>query len=340
MRLRTFAPATLAPATLVAAIVAALVLAVAAPGSAGGWWSYIDLEHEDLVVGETVTAQAQVMFRTTTEAEAADGYHAYLVRGIDHAALDAALTRPDPTGWWSPPREIVHLGAVEVDDRDANLARAVATFEVPAVPPGIYGLMFCTAGCEEPMADVIPTLDLALHTDAASAATSRAIRSLDGRVTDELALLDEQLGRLAEDVRTARRLLAGEVGDLETVTAELATAVGAVRDDVRDLAAAAPAGGEQAPFLWFLAGAVLAGGAALGAGRRRSDRVAGIPGGRTTAAPGADAGRESPASPAVLGTSVFGPDDDPGQLATLVVSPRTLERDGDPLAAPVEADPR
>ncbi|MBW3661685.1 MAG: hypothetical protein KY469_01190 [Actinobacteria bacterium] len=156
------------------------------PAAAGGWWSWIQLDDTYLAIGEEVTARATVMFPTVAEADAArvhQGYAAYLLRGIDVAALEEAMMVPEPGAWWSPPEVALEVGAVDLKDGDANLLVAEASFTVPEVETGEWALMFCDAGCVNPLADVAPTLGLHIAADVQSA-------TLTDELSEQVAVLD------------------------------------------------------------------------------------------------------------------------------------------------------
>lgn len=131
MRLRTL---------LVVTVVAGLLLTPSA-AFAGGWFSGIDLQGRYLGIGESLTFRSEVMFRNLEDAERARDsgeFHAYLVRGIDHRALNEATLVAEPKHWWSPPKELRLIGDVRLSKWNANLAVATAVIDVPEVTPGSY----------------------------------------------------------------------------------------------------------------------------------------------------------------------------------------------------------
>lgn len=198
------------PGRLVAVLVIGLLL-VPAPAAAGGWWTFIQLDKESVAVGERVTASARVMFTSQEQARAVaeeGGYHAYLVRGVDRDRLDEAMATAPPGEWWTVPDTILHLAELEVTGTDANLADVHATFTVPDVESGLYGLMFCSKGCNEPLADVIPRLDIPLHDDPLLTHIVRTLASPDGgsKLSDVERRVEEvyeNVGALRTEVRTA-----------------------------------------------------------------------------------------------------------------------------------------
>lgn len=179
-----------------AAAVRGVVLALAgwmwlapAPAVAGGWWSYIDVD-DVLRVGEQATAHVDgVLFPTREEAEQGTPFHAYLLQGVDTHRLDEAMSTGEPGDWWTPPATRHHLGPVDVTIVDSNMAEARAQFVVPDVPPGHYQLMFCTAGCRAPLADVIPRLDLTVAPAAGAASLTGLLDRLGQPVVSLAAIV-------------------------------------------------------------------------------------------------------------------------------------------------------
>lgn len=182
------------------------LLLVPVPATAGGWWSSIQLDKDPVAIGETATATATVLFASTEEAQEAvqeGGYHAYLVQGVDRERLDEVMTTAEPGAWWTVPPTALHLAELEFSGTDANMTEARATFTVPDVEPGLYGLMFCSEGCTEPMADVIPTLDIPLHDDPLLAHMARTLETRDGG--SRLSVIESRLGEVYESVGALRR---------------------------------------------------------------------------------------------------------------------------------------
>lgn len=213
------------PRILVLAI--AVVLAVAGPTSAvaGGWWTYIDLEHEPIGAGETVRAETAVMFPDVAAAERArarGGYHAYLLAEVDQAMLDEAMSKPRVEGWWDPPAEPIWLAEVTLTDWESNLAHATATFEVPRVATGDYALMFCTDGCREPLADVVPLLEVRVFAEAATASMGRDVGILAERLTQEAERLDSRIAAVNSRGSDTARVVDTDADRLDRIEASLA----------------------------------------------------------------------------------------------------------------------
>jgi hypothetical protein len=134
------------------------------PAAAGGWWTSIRVDREQVAVGQEVRAHANVMFSSVDAVEAAQSgrvdeqFYVYLLRGFDYSIVKRAM-RADPGDWWTlGDAEAYRVARVVIGSGDANLALANAAFRVPELPSGRYSVMFCSAGCARPLADVIPTL--------------------------------------------------------------------------------------------------------------------------------------------------------------------------------------
>lgn len=191
-----------------AAVLTVGLLAVPLPVAAGGWATSIQLDKEMVAVGETVTASATVMFASIEEAQEAvqhGGHHAYLVQGVDRERLDDALVTAEPGRWWTVPPTSLHLAELEFSGTDANLADVHVTFTVPDVEPGMYGVMFCSDGCAEPLADVVPRLDIPLHDDPVLARMVRSLETQDGG--SRLSVMQRRLDEVYESVGALRRQL-------------------------------------------------------------------------------------------------------------------------------------
>jgi hypothetical protein len=250
---------------VLAGMVAAAALVPMAPAAAGGWWSNIRIDGNAVGVGETVTAEAHVMFASMREAETAQasgGYHAYLIRGFDRSLLDEALSTGQRHGWWRPPEEAIHLGEVDFSGWDANLADATATFVVPEVAPGTYEVMFCTLDCAEPLADLIPALDVAVFGDAPTARLARDVAGLTGQLQETAFEVASGMDGLREEVRSVRSGVERAAG----ATSDLAASLEEFRASSAEPAPAPPSPGWTASGGWFLAGAAVT---LVFAGRRR-----------------------------------------------------------------------
>jgi hypothetical protein len=158
----------------------ACVLVVPQPAAGGGWWTSIRLDRETVGVGHEVRAHANVMFSPVEAIESEqnghtqDGpFYVYLLGGFDYSIVERAMRKASPRAWWSiGDADAIRLGRVGIGTGDSNLALASASFRVPDVPPGRYSVMFCSAGCARPLADVIPTLPSQLTVVAAPAEES------------------------------------------------------------------------------------------------------------------------------------------------------------------------
>jgi hypothetical protein len=255
--------------TVVVVVSGALTMAAfAGPAAAGGWWSYIDLQSRYLTVGETKELHAgEVLFRSLAEARRVrlgeEQFHVFLIPGFDWRALEKAMGRPNPRGWWERPPSAVPAGSVRLTGWNGNLASAHATISVPSLEAGEYALMLCSDGCAQPLGNLTP----ARVTVSASAATTQVVRTLD-RLSAEMNAHERALRRVD-------RSIGAQGTDLE----ELDRNVQEVRILVRRLFAAltrerlteAPARTELGSWILiatsFIAGLLVA--AALLAVRRR-----------------------------------------------------------------------
>lgn len=245
--------------TVVASV---LVVLVGSPATAGGWWTYPQLDTEPMSPGEEITVSASVMFRSAEEAEAAASqYYAYLVRGIDQQALQEAMSQGEPHGWWTTPDEIVLLGPLEFGELDTNVRHVSGTFVVPDIETGVYSLMLCTLGCAEPLGDVIPREGVYVGDQSAV----RWIR--DARETGHqiLGRFDDLEARLQRLHRSAAGL-GGRIDAVDTRVGEVGRSVDGVelslsmlRERVDELeGAAGPSLGWMSWAGWFVAGLALA----------------------------------------------------------------------------------
>lgn len=257
---------------LVVAGSAIALLVSASPASAGGWWTFIELESSALASGTHMRASTEVMFESLEAADRArrtGSFAAYLVRGLDWNIVDEAMGKANPGDWWRlGDARAIRLGPVRLSDWDANLARASARFEVPDVPVGRYSFMFCTADCSDALADVVPS-KVEIVTDPA---------------TSEVVALAERLRSrlygLGVDLRHAEGQL-GTVDALAREVKELRVDLGDVREQI---AAASQAQQQDRPTPWaafagwFLAGALtVAAGFAVARRRRKDGGVAVVP---------------------------------------------------------------
>ncbi|MPZ73845.1 MAG: hypothetical protein GEU74_11540 [Nitriliruptorales bacterium] len=225
------------------------VLAWAPPASAGGWWSSVRVDSRPLGAGETVTARSEAFFTTEAQAEAAHSvpYYAYLVRGYDRALLRHAMTRPDPKRWWAlePDAELIRVGRLHVGGWSGNVGSAHARIKLPAEISGRWNLMFCDAGCREPLGHAVPTV-VGVTADPVTAQTARRTMALE---------------------RRARRIVAQLRADVSNARAEAAEARAAARDlrrvlndmtvDVQLLKAAQAQPDQPSPWRWTAGALVL-----------------------------------------------------------------------------------
>lgn len=183
-------------------MVTAFSLTSGGAASGGGWWSSVGLVGSDLGIGEKLKVRTEVWFRTMETAARARNtpYYAYLVRGADYAALDRAMSRPQPRRWWEPPEESIPVGEVELTRWDSNIAQATANITIPDLAPGRYSLMLCDGGCTTPLANIIPQR-VRVTPETLAAETARKLVRADARSRVAVS-------RLRYDLRATRRQLA------------------------------------------------------------------------------------------------------------------------------------
>jgi hypothetical protein len=197
--------------------------------AAGGWWTYIDLNRSAAAPGQRVEVDEVVTFSSIAAAEEAaetGRFYVYLLRDFDFSVVERAMRKPAPRNWWSlGGAEAIQVGRVAISVSDTNLAKAHATFTVPELPPATYHLMLCDAGCQEPLADVIPIKGFAVVADRATAQIAQRVERLERRsfAVQPLAVaIRNQAGRLAAARADARAALvaaldaSSEIKHLET----------------------------------------------------------------------------------------------------------------------------
>ncbi|MDQ3730204.1 MAG: hypothetical protein M3355_11530, partial [Actinomycetota bacterium] len=250
--------------TLVCALGVLLLTPQAAVG--GGWWSNIDVERSTVAAGQRVKVNEEVLFQSTAAAEeAASRFYVYLLRDFDYSVVERAMQNPSPRNWWSlAGAEAIQVGQVTVSVSDSNLARASAAFIMPELPPATYHLMLCDAGCEEPLADVIPASGFTVVADPATAQLGQRVDALEQRSRKQADQLTSALAD-ADRARGAARAARSEA------------------EQLRAAALSAADEGRSSPWVpyvgWFVAGTLI-GAVALLVLRRRSQpapaaRVAG-----------------------------------------------------------------
>lgn len=247
---------------LVFAAVMAALMAFPTAASAGGWWSVIDLESNYLVVGRVIHAETtQVSFFSIDEAERARRGHrffAYLVQGYDFSSLDKAMAEPESARWWNLGNaRTILLGEVKLGGWYSGLATGAATFTVPDIELGTYALMFCTAGCTEPLGEIVPSR-VTLITDPESARLARDLNRVDERVGGLAESLKARTEEAMNDARYARL----QAADAVAAARKLHSTIDVLRADLRGVTAELDDRGSPMPWLaiagWFIAGAAMA----------------------------------------------------------------------------------
>jgi hypothetical protein len=250
------------------ALVCALGVVLLTPqtATAGGWWTYIDLNRSTAAPGQRVEVDEVVTFSSAAAAEhaaEADRFYVYLLRDFDYSVVERAMRKPSPRNWWSlGGAEAIQVGRVAISVSDTNLARARAALTVPELPPATYHLMLCDAGCAEPLADVIPVKGFAVVADRAVA---------------QIALRVERLQRRSFAVQSLAVAVRNQAGRLAAARANAGTALDAALDassEVQQLEARnSPRVSRWAYVGWFVAGALVGALALLALHRRRSRPV-------------------------------------------------------------------
>jgi hypothetical protein len=168
------------------------------PASAGGWWSFLDVDRSTVAVGQRVSVREYVTYDAVPEGDGP--FYVYLLRGLDSGFFARAIAHP---GRWSlGDAQVVRVG--RVDMRYAPLARAA--FTVPRLPPGRYDVGFCTPGCRRPLGDTMPGR-LTVAADPATADLAERVDRLEARVDQQRAALyktDVAQERLRDRAQTLR----------------------------------------------------------------------------------------------------------------------------------------
>jgi hypothetical protein len=250
-----------------------VMLAVPFPASAGGWWSYIELNNRYLAPGTMVHSVGTRIFfdsvREAHEARRGGSYYAYLIEDFDYHVVTEAQSKMDPSPrWWRiGDAAAMRVGRVSLGGWDANLATATARFVAPDVTPGPYVLMFCDAGCKRPLADLVPRKVRVV----ADPLTARIVGTLE-RVQNRTALQYQRLlyreRHLAARTGAALGRMQARIGALEG---------GLERALIHPAGPNEPSGSPWwGPVGWYLAGAMTVTLAALVL-RRRPRRPSALP---------------------------------------------------------------
>ena len=246
--------------TLVIALVTSLAsIALAAPASAGGWWSSVPLEKQHANIGDTLHSRSDVWFPTMKLAQRArsERYFAYLVRGINQKLLDDAMGHAQPKRWWAQPETAIRAGTVRWGGRDSNIATVIVDVTIPDVPPGRYALMLCDAGCRNPLADIIPTEGLHVYASGAEAAASAAQAVADVKeFRFETKMMDQSLAVEIDELREDAVSSQDDAGRAADNAARAQQAVRRLEFQVEALAAREPVSPWPATAGWAVTGLV------------------------------------------------------------------------------------
>jgi hypothetical protein len=172
------------PRLVLAALMGAFALAPEA--TAGGWWSSAHVDRRTVAVGERVQVQSEAWFPSLADAQEAEEngrYYVYLLRHLDWSVVDRAMTRSFRRNWWSPgAAEAVRVAPVRLDMAGSNLSSVRVSFILPELALGTYALMLCDAGCERPLANVVPTPGFRIVADPATARLARLLDRVQRRM--------------------------------------------------------------------------------------------------------------------------------------------------------------
>jgi hypothetical protein len=242
-----------------ATIFCAFALLEPSGATAGGWWSFIQLDRSRAAVGQTVTLKSAALDLRSQGSEA-QAYFVYLLRGFDDSVLERAMVKAVPGDWWSAgDAALLPVARVWFDRGWAR-----ASFRVPDIAPGSYALMLCDVGCRRPLGSVVPRIDFFVVTDPMTAQLAAQLDRLERR------LEAHRLPRFKERVDRDLGILTIQS---RATAAELNAQVARLRGDLRALERDMP---EDQPWWifagWFAAGVLLGGlGVLLYRLRRRSD---------------------------------------------------------------------
>lgn len=131
-------------ALTVIAVCAATVSLVASPAAAGGTWLEFDGDIDSVAVGDAVRGGAWV--HPGAQGTADDGpFDVYLRPETDETEPrdDLAVDRVGP------------LAELRIGERSGPLVHVEVEFVVPDVPPGVWWVDVCNAGCETGLGDLI-----------------------------------------------------------------------------------------------------------------------------------------------------------------------------------------
>ena len=171
------------------------------------------------------------------------------------------MSTSDPGDWW-PLGEAgaIQVGEVRLSGWDGKLARARARFAVPRIQPGRYSLMFCDAGCANPLGDIVPA-GVSIVADPFIAQLARRLYRLESRSSQRVRGLRRALQNLQ-----AEALPAPESPDVSGIVERLEALERRVS---RPQPAADAVAGLRG---WFVSGAVLAAAVSVLVGRARARR--------------------------------------------------------------------
>jgi hypothetical protein len=246
------------------ALLVILLSAVTPDAAAGGsWGTPPQLQGSYLPVGETLTFKTdQILFRSIEEAKVAEkdqGFHAYLVDGLDRRWVNQRMYKVKRPNWWrTGDASLINVGPLTVKNRNANLASVSADLNLTDVPPGVYHLMFCDLGCSRPLADSFPRAVTVVEDPVLARLANRQedllsrfshvrfrLRSVARNYVDE-----ENMSHAHADIRVIRDRVQESTADLSSDLREMNQRVISLEAENR---------GGPSLLSWFLLGGVIGG---------------------------------------------------------------------------------
>ncbi|MDQ4095818.1 MAG: hypothetical protein M3174_06425 [Actinomycetota bacterium] len=213
---------------MVKTLLTAVVLVTLLPGGAragGGWWTHIDFVGQEIASGDTVRASVgQAYFVTLQEAKEAraSGGYAYLIEDLDPSIVDGAYDHVDfDPDWWRLGGATAHrAGTVSFSAGNANIPRTHMRLEVPLLEPGVYDLMFCDLGCNDPLGTFLP-VPVRVVEDTEIARLYGELDRLESRVRSGLHRVREHSNEGMAGIQRSSGRLVQDVRDLKVAVHEL-----------------------------------------------------------------------------------------------------------------------
>ncbi|HEX6261616.1 MAG TPA: hypothetical protein VF097_02080 [Actinomycetota bacterium] len=158
---------------------------------------------------------------------------------MDWSIVRQAMGTQEPRDWWREPDVAIPTGRVDVWGGSRSFALIRVHFDVPGVEPGTYSLMLCSAGCVEPLGDILPSR-VTVAADPVAARTAREV----GLLTMQGRYLQNRVGRIQRQIRAMRSAdqeMLPMMDGLTTRADEQARRIRELEARVEELEGAAPA---------------------------------------------------------------------------------------------------